>query len=280
MIFIGEIGINHNGDFSKALELIQKAKESGVSIVKFQKRDPDLCIPEHQKNTKRVWKGKETTYLEYKRDLEFSEAEYDIINKYCKFLQIQWTASVWDTNSVEFMKRYTEDIPFIKIPSACITDMELLKAVNDWGIPVAISDGMSTQEEVEAAINALDNLKIILHCNSSYPCKETELDLNMIKVYKEKYYDKEIGYSGHETDLLPTLVAVALGAETIERHITLDKNMEGTDHKASLDISEMTELIKQANRIPFILGDYELKVYDSELKVRDKLRNTGVIRVI
>lgn len=272
-MFIGEIGINHNGELYTALQLIQEAKRCGVDVVKFQKRDPDICVPEHQKEQKRVWKGEEMTYLEQKKAIEFGKTEYDIINQYCKKIGIAWTASVWDVNSVEFMKQYSNDLPFIKIPSACITDIELLKAVNDWGIPVIISDGMSTEKEVMSAVCHLNNLLGILHCNSTYPCVDNELDLNVIQRLKRMYPTTGIGQSGHEIDTLPTIVAVATGAEIIERHITLDKAMEGTDHKCSLNIQELEELISQINRIPKILGGYCINIYDSEKQMREKLRN-------
>lgn len=271
-MFIGEIGINHNGDLNIALQLIKEAKRCGVDVVKFQKRNPDVCVPEHQKTQKRIWKNEEMTYLEYKYDVEFDQTEYDIINDYCKKIGIQWTVSVWDVDSVEFMKRYTEDIPFVKIPSACITDMELLNAVNEWGVPVIISDGMSTDDEVVAAFFTLDNLIGILHCNSSYPAKESELDLNVITTYKNLYPNLKIGYSGHEMGILPTMVAASLKADIIERHITLDCNMEGSDHKCSLDIDELEALMRQLQRIKNILGGDKNILYDSELESRKKLR--------
>lgn len=271
-MFIGEIGINHNGDLNIALELIREAKHCGVDVVKFQKRDPDMCVPEHQKNQKRIWKGKEMTYLEYKHDVEFGKEDYDIINQYCKDIGIQWTASVWDVHSVEFMKQYADDIPFIKIPSACITDEELCTAIRDWGIPVILSDGMSTHKEILNIIGFLyEQIIGLLHCNSSYPASEEELDLNVIRSYQQDW-GFQIGYSGHEIGTLPTLIAAGLGVDIIERHITLDKTMEGSDHKCSLDIKDLEELIPMIRRIQRMLGDYHVHVYDSEIAVRDKLR--------
>lgn len=272
MMFIGEIGINHNGNLDTALKLIDEAKRCGVDVVKFQKRDPDVCVPNHQKKVKRIWKGKEMTYLEYKYDVEFWEEEYDIINQHCKKIGIQWTVSVWDIPSIEFMKRYTNDIPFIKIPSACIVDANLIDAINDWGVPVVFSDGMSTEMEIREAIWNTDNIIGLLHCNSSYPCVDEELDLNVIREYKYRYPNFKIGYSGHEIDMLPTIVAASLGSEIIERHITLDKNMEGSDHKCSLNIQELEELMKQLKRIKTILGNHYVTVYDSEKQSRNKLR--------
>lgn len=270
-MFIAEIGINHNGNLNMALKLIKQAKKVGADVVKFQKRNPEQCIPEEQKNLKKIFQGKEMTYLEYKKKLEFEKKEYDIINNYCKRIGIKWTVSVWDIDSVNFIKQYKEDIPFIKIPSACITNIELLKKVNDLEIPVIISNGMSTQYELDNAISNINNLIGILHCNSSYPSQYNELDLNVITEYKKKY-SIPIGYSGHEIGYLPTIVAYSLGAEIIERHITLDNNLEGTDQKASLNIKELKNLIDILQKIKIIKGKKELIIYDSEKIIKNKLR--------
>lgn len=272
MYVIAEIGINHNGDLQTALDLIKIAKEAGCQCVKFQKRNPDVCVPEEQKSKPRTFKGEEMTYLEYKKRIEFGEEEYDIINKYCNDLNIYWTVSVWDKDSVEFMKRYKDNIPFIKIPSACITDMELLDAVNDLDVPVVMSNGMSTQEEVDEAVAKLEKLYAILHCNSSYPSNENEIDLNVMSYYMYRYPGIFIGYSGHEIGSYPTELAHALGANIIERHITLDKNMEGSDHKASLEPDELKDLIQKLKRIDKIKGEVNLTIYPEEEKVRQKLR--------
>lgn len=272
MYVIGEIGINHNGDINLALQMINIAKQAGCNCVKFQKRNPDVCVPEDQKNKPRTFLGEEMTYLEYKKKLEFGKEEYDMINEYCHQLDIQWTASVWDVDSVEFMKQYINDIPFIKIPSACITDMELLDAVNEMGIDVIMSNGMSTQEEVDCAIHKLDHLIGLLHCNSSYPCEYNELDLRVIQLYRTIYPELAIGYSGHEIGYMPTLIAYSLGATVIERHITIDKTIEGTDQQASLEPTELAEMIDGLSLIDEMLGNMTLHVYPSEEKVKEKLR--------
>ena len=274
MYIIAEIGINHNGDLQTALDLIKVAKEAGCQCVKFQKRNPDVCVPEEQKNKPRTFKGEEMTYLEYKKRIEFGQEEYDRICGFCRELGIDWTVSVWDADSVKFMTRYIDYIPFIKIPSACITDMELLDAVNEdlRGLPVVISNGMSLQSEVDAAVMRLDNIGAILHCNSSYPSNENELDLNVIQEYKDRYMYLTIGYSGHEIGTYPTEIAYTLGADLIERHITLDKNMEGSDHKASLEPDELKYLINQLKRIENMKGSMKLHIYPEEEKVRQKLR--------
>lgn len=273
MIFIAEIGINHNGDLNNALKLIDIAKENGCNVVKFQKRNPDKSVPEHQKNNERIFLNEKMTYLEYKHKIEFSKQDYDIINKYCQDKNIQWTASVWDIDSVYFMEQYKENIPFLKIPSACITNIELLQAINKTQIPVILSNGMSTQEELDTALTYLDNVIGILHCNSSYPCAENEIDLNVMKQYQIRYPSLKIGYSGHEKDYFPTILAVTLGAEIIERHITLSNEMEGTDQFASLNPVNLSNLMKDIKRIFYILGEDKLHVYPSEEIIKKKLRS-------
>ena len=272
MYIIAEIGINHNGSLETALEMIDAAKEAGANCVKFQKRNPDKCVPEHQKNQPRVFLGEEMTYLEYKKNIEFQKYEYTEIAKHCKEIGMDWTVSVWDLDSVEFMKQFLNDIPFIKIPSALITDLDLLQAVDKLNIPIIISDGMSTFEEVITSITYLKNLKAILHCNSSYPCDPEELDLNVIHTLKNLFKKIQIGYSGHEMGYYPTILSVATGAEIIERHFTLDNNMEGTDQKASLNPKDFKDMINEIKNVEKILGGYEIKVYPSEEKVKEKLR--------
>lgn len=271
MYIIAEIGINHNGDLDLALEMIKAAHEAGANCVKFQKRNPDKCVPEDQKNIPRVFKGKEMTYLEYKKQIEFGEYEYDKINEYCKQLGIAWTASVWDIDSALFMEKYKYDIPFLKIPSAAITDLDLIHVINTLKIPTILSGGMSTIKEVDTAIQHSLHPIGLLHCNSSYPCKDTNLDLNVIKTYKE-IYPMQIGYSGHEKGYFPTLIAVAAGASIIERHFTLDKNMEGTDQKASLEPIEFADMVKDIYHTCAILGNKLPYVYPEEEAVKQKLR--------
>lgn len=272
MLMIAEIGINHNGNLDNALKLIDVAKQAGCDIVKFQKRNPDKCVPENQKNTERIFMGQKMTYLEYKYKIEFEKKEYDIINQYCKEKNIKWTASVWDVDSVKFMEQYKNDIPFLKIPSACITDKELLISINKTGIPVIFSNGMSTQEEVDNALEILDNVYGIMHCNSSYPCNLQEIDLNVMLEYQKKYPNIKIGYSGHEEGFLPTIMAATLRADLIERHITLRNDMEGTDHKSSLNPQDLNSLMNQLKKINEILGSTSLKVYPREKEIRNKLR--------
>lgn len=271
-MFIAEIGINHNGSLETALELIKEAAAAGVDVVKFQKRTPEICVPDDQKNIIKESAFGTTTYLEYKKLMEFEKEEYDEIDRHCKELGIQWTASVWDIPSLNFLMQY--DVPFIKIPSALMTNIELLKAVNETKKDVIISNGALTEEELNEALWILRDCNVtILVCNSCYPSKDEELNLNYIKSLKEMYqFPPKIGYSGHEIDILPTIVAKSLGCDIIERHITLDKNQIGSDHKASLDIKELKELINILKRIDIIKGKNEKIVSDGELKVMKKLR--------
>jgi N-acetylneuraminate synthase len=269
---IAEIGINHNGDMQIAKRLIDGAFAVGWNCVKFQKRNPDVCVPESEKNKEKETPWGKMTYLEYKKRMEFGCEEYDYINKYCIEKPIDWTASVWDMDSLEFMKKYK--LPFIKIPSAMLTNDELLMASAKTGVPILLSCGMSTLEETDNAVNLLKkhaSQYALLVCNSSYPAKLDELNLRQIPKLKERY-KCAIGYSGHEYGLDPTTIAVALGADIIERHITLDHTMWGTDQSASVEIQGMDKLNKQVRNVKKELGDGEKKVFESELPARKKLR--------
>ena len=269
---IAEIGINHNGDMKTVKRLIDMAAVAGCDVVKFQKRNPDVCVPEHQKSVMRDTPWGRMTYLEYKYKVEFEKIEYDIINKYCLEKPLPWTVSIWDMDSLNFIKDY--DVPFIKIPSAHITNRELLAETAKSNIPVIISTGMSTWEIIDDAVKILDDHSAdyaILHCNSTYPAPHGELNLNIIPIMKERY-NCVVGYSGHEYDLDPSVVAVAMGAKIIERHITLDHNMWGTDHKSSLEIHAMDLLGKRIADIHGMLGGSEKIITESEKNVMKKLR--------
>jgi len=270
--FIGEIGINHNGDMQIAKKLIDAVNACGWDCAKFQKRNPDVCVPEHQKSVIRETPWGTMTYLEYKHRIEFGDEEFDIINNYCAEKPIDWTASVWDLDSLEFLLGY--DVPFLKIPSALITETDLVKESARSDKPMIISTGMSTLREVDDAVeNVLkynDNL-VIMHTNSSYPTPKDELNLNLIPALKNRY-GCTIGYSGHEEDLEPTVLAIALGAKVIERHITLSHDMWGTDQKASLEVHAMHMLKKRCKDVDIILGSSEKVVTESEIPIRKKLR--------
>jgi len=270
-MFIAEIGINHQGDLTLAKELILMAKNAGVKVVKFQKRNPDKCVPEDQKNVIKDSIFGQMTYLEYKRRIEFGKDEYDEIDRYCKELDMKWTASPWDIDSLHFLLQY--DLPFIKIASASVTDLELLSEVRRQGIFAILSTGMSTEHEIENAVNTLGEYCIaILHCNSEYPSNLENINLLYMKALKRKYPRLLIGYSGHEIGILPTLVAASMKADIIERHITLDTSSQGSDHKASLDPVELKKLMNELSQIEIILGRPSKVVSAKELEMSKKLR--------
>jgi N-acetylneuraminate synthase len=272
--FIGEIGINHNGDIQLAKKLMDAVFACNWDCVKFQKRNPDVCVPEKQKNVIRDTPWGKMTYLDYKRKIEFGDKEYDYIDRYCKEKPLDWTVSVWDLDSLNFIKKYK--IPFIKIPSAMLTNHELLKAAAETNIPLIVSTGMSTFKEIDSTVNLITKYgvkPILMHSNSSYPTPPAELNLNLIPALKKRY-NCIIGYSGHEYDLEPTVIAVALGAKIIERHITLSHNLWGTDQKSSLEVHAMDLLKKRANDIETMLGSSVKELTPSEIPIREKLRLT------
>ena len=271
---IAEIGINHQGDINIAKKLIDIAAAAGCDAVKFQKRNPDICVPEEQKSKPRSWQGENMTYLEYKYKIEFGKKEYDEINRYCKQQNIAWSASPWDLDSLEFLMQY--DLPFIKLPSAMLTNDELLKACKETNKKVIISTGMSTLEEIEHAVDILDgyerkHLYAVLHCNSTYPAPLNELNLSAIQTLKNKF-QCEVGYSGHELTLGTTVSSVLLGATILERHITLDRNMEGSDHSGSVTPHGLFKLVSGVRELEEAYGDGQIVVTESEKPIRKKLR--------
>lgn len=268
---IGEIGINHNGSIDIAKKIIDGAAAAGCDAVKFQKRTPELCVPSDQWYIERDTPWGRMTYIEYRHKIEFKEKEYEIIDKYCKEKNIQWFASPWDEQAVNFLEKFNPVC--YKLASASLTDNYLLKKVKSTGKPIMLSTGMSTLEEIDKAISVsgTDNL-MLAQSTSSYPCKLEELNLKVISSFKEKYPNVPIGYSGHETGLAPTLAAVALGATFVERHITLDRAMWGTDQAASVEMVGMARLVKDIRDIEKALGDGVKKVYNSEKPSLVKLR--------
>ena len=271
---IAEIGINHNGDLNVAKRLIDIAAAAGCDAVKFQKRDPDVCVPEHQKNVEKDTPWGTMTYLEYKHKTEFGKKEYDEIDQHCRNKTISWSASPWDLGSLEFLLQY--DIPFIKIPSAMLTNLKLIEAAAKSGKKVILSTGMSTEEEIYKAICVLEPGPemydyAILHCNSTYPAPLDELNLSCIKTMKDKY-GCEVGYSGHEFRLGTSVAAVYLGATIIERHITLDRSMWGSDHLSSVEPQGLFKLVSGIRELEQSFGDGKIKVTESEKPVRKKLR--------
>ena len=271
IFIIAEIGINHNGDIEIAKKLIDVAKDAGCDAVKFQKRNVEKAIPDDQKSIPKETPWGIMPYIDYKKKIEFNKEQYDIINAYCIEKNILWTASPWDTDSVDFLDQY--DVPFYKIASALITNTEILELVNSKNKPIIISTGMSTIDEIKIAVNYLnENRRIVLHCNSSYPAKNNELNLRTIETLKKLFPNNPVGYSGHEVGLQTTVAAAALGASVIERHITLDRAMWGTDQSASVEPPELKRLIKDIKIIEEALGDGEIRVYESEKAFLKKLR--------
>lgn len=273
VFFIAEIGINHNADMTVIKKLIDSSFACDWNCVKFQKRVPELAVPEQQKDVMRNTPWGEMTYLEYKKRIELGKEEYDFIDDYCKEKPILWSASPWDMPSLDFLLQY--DIPFIKIASASLTNSELLKKATLTGLPIILSTGMSTLEEVDNAVNVLEKYGegryVLMHTNSAYPAKLEELNLRAIEKLHERY-DCIVGYSGHEYELEPTVVATSLGAKVIERHITLNHNMWGTDQKSSLEMRGMDFLYRRVRQMEQCLGEKKIFVTEREIPVREKLR--------
>ena len=270
VFIIGEIGINHNGDVNIAKELIDVSASAGADAVKIQKRDPDTCVPEDQKNIRRDTPWGNMTYLEYRFKVEFSPSEYDQLEEYAQSKGIIFFASPWDIPSAKFLIERDSDL--IKIASACLTDDLLLEEIVASKKPIIASTGMSTLDEIDHAFQILNKSPIALcHTTSTYPCALEELNLNMIPVLSERYR-VPIGYSGHEVGLPTTLAAVALGAKVIERHITIDRTMWGSDQAASIEPLGFAKLVKDIRAVEKSLGDGVKRVYESELSSRRKLR--------
>lgn len=267
---IAEIGINHNGDIEIAKQLMDVAVETGCDAVKFQKRTPEICVPEEQKSIPRETPWGSMTYFEYKKRIEFEQKEFEQIDSYAKKIGIDWFASPWDVPSVDFLESF--NVPCQKIASACLTDSELLTAINKTKTTTILSTGMSSMQEIDKAVSLLNDVPLaIAQATSTYPAEASELNLRAIQTFAEKY-QVPVGYSGHERGLQVTIAAVALGATFIERHITLDRSMWGTDHSASLEPEGLKKLVRDIRIIELALGDGKKKVYDSEIPIRAKLR--------
>jgi N-acetylneuraminate synthase len=267
---IGEIGINHNGSLEIAKELIDAAVSAGCDAVKFQKRTPNVCVPEEQRDVVRMTPWGEMTYLDYRERIEFGYEEYAEIDRYCREKGIHWFASCWDKPSVDFIDRFKPVC--CKIASACLTDDALLRYMKEKDFSVILSTGMSTMDEIHHAVSLLNEERLLIaHSTSSYACRHEDINLRMIRTLKEAF-DCPVGYSGHEEGTLPSCVAVALGACFVERHITLDRSMWGSDHAASLDPVGLKKLVKEIREVEKALGDGVKRVYEAELAVMPKLR--------
>lgn len=267
---IAEIGINHNGDLAIAKKLIDAAVMAGCDAVKFQKRTPELCVPPEQKNLLRETPWGVMTYLDYRYKVEFGEAEYAEINRYCTEKGIAWFSSCWDEEAVDFMERFNPVC--YKIASASLTDRGMLEKLNATGRPLLLSTGMSTMDEIREAVGRLDRSRLLLaHATSTYPCKPAELNLRMITTLR-KEFGVPVGYSGHEIGLQTSYAAVVLGACFIERHITLDRAMWGSDQAASVEPGGLMRLVRDIRVIEQAMGDGIKQIYESEKAARAKLR--------
>ncbi len=267
---VAEVGINHNGDLDIAEDMIIKAKEVGADAVKFQKRTPELCVPEDQRDRMRETPWGYITYMEYRERMEFGKKEYSEIQKICHDLDLDWFVSVWDEPSVDFMEEY--DPICYKIASASLTDHSLLRKVRATGRPIILSTGMSTFEQIKEAVDVIGEENLLLaHSTSAYPCDPNELNLKMIETLRASF-NCPIGYSGHEVGLITSVIAVALGACLVERHFTLDRAMWGSDQSASVEPGGFRRLIKYIRVTEMAVGDGIKQVYDSEKSSMKKLR--------
>tara|TARA_Y100000592_G_scaffold45587_3_gene72386 strand:- start:31868 stop:32719 length:852 start_codon:yes stop_codon:yes gene_type:complete len=275
VFMIAEVGINHNGDMAIARKLIDMAVEAGCDAVKFQKRNIDkVYTQEYLAGTRESPWG--NTQREQKEGLEFSKLQYDEIDEYCRKANIKWSASAWDVDSQKFLQNY--DLSFNKVASAMITHANLLREIAREGRHTYISTGMSTFEDIDRAVNIFkeeDCPFTLLHAVSTYPCNDKDCNLNMINTLRDRY-GCEVGYSGHERGITPSLVAASMGATAIERHITLDRTMYGSDQSASLEKEGIRRLVRDVRNMSSILGSGEKVVLAEEKECADKLRYFSV----
>ena len=276
---IAEIGINHNGSLELAKRMIDGALLAGADAVKFQKRTPERCVPRDQWDIMRDTPWGRMSYIEYRHRVELSLDDYVEIDRYCRERRLLWFASCWDEESVDFIEAFHP--PCYKAASASLTDIPLLKRMKATGRPLILSTGMSTNEEISASIEAVGRGNLLVaHATSSYPCPNEHLNLMMIHTLKQQYPDCPIGYSGHEVGLAPTWAAVTLGATFVERHITLDRAMWGSDQSASVEIGGLLRLVSNIRDIERSLGDGVKRIYEGELASRKKLRRVPGERVL
>lgn len=272
IFIIAEAGINHNGDLKLAKKLIDMAIAAGCDAVKFQKRTPDICVPEKMKSVMRETPWGVMTYLDYKKKIEFGETEFNIIADYCEQKNIAWSASAWDIESLKFLDKY--DLTFNKVASALATHKEFLKEVAKRKILTYVSVGMCEYGDIDAVVSIFHDHNcplVLMHTISTYPANDKDLNLKMIQTLAEKY-GLPVGYSGHESSVSPSIVAATLGAVAIERHITLDRAMWGTDHSASLEANGLNQLVGSIRKISVVLGDGVKKKIEAETEVARKLR--------
>jgi N-acetylneuraminate synthase len=268
---IAEIGINHNGSVDIAKRMIDGAVLAGCDAVKFQKRTPELCVPRDQWLIERDTPWGRMTYIDYRHRTELGAAEYAAIDTYCRDRGIQWFASAWDEPSVDFLEQF--DVPAHKVASASLTDDELLRRLRATGRTIILSTGMSTPRQIRHAVEVLGSDSIVLcHATSTYPAKPSELNLRMIHTLQAEFPNVPVGYSGHETGLQTTVAAVALGAVFVERHVTLDRAMWGSDQSASIEPQGLHRLVRDIRVVSEALGDGVKQVYEGERAAMAKLR--------
>lgn len=274
MFYIAEIGINHNGDINIAKQIIDSAVSAGANAVKFQKRTPELCVPDDQKNVMRETPWGMMTYLDYKIKIEFGKTEYDEIDKYCKENNIEWFASAWDIQSQHFLRQY--NLKYNKVASAMLTYKDLLVEIAAERRHTFISTGMSTMDEIKSAVEIFRRFSCpftIFHCTSTYPASLDEINLKAIPEIQKEFPDSiGIGFSNHSPGILACSLATSLGANFIENHCTIKRNMWGTDQSNSLEPTGLHKMIRDCNNVQRMLGNGIKKVYDSEMPIRKKLR--------
>jgi len=269
---IGEVGINHNGSLNLAKKIILKAKNNNFDAVKLQKRDLNICIPENQKNIIKETPWGNLTYLNYKKKIELNKYDFDKVVAYCKKIDIELFVSAFDISSLIFLKKYK--LKYNKVPSALITNLDFLKEVAKQRKKTFISTGMCLMKDIEKAVKIFKKSKcpfVLMHCVSQYPCPEKKLNLNMIRTLKKKF-SCEVGYSGHEISVSPCFFAWMLGADYIERHITTDRTLWGTDQAASLEASGMSNLSEVLKRAKTFFGNGKRKISIEEKKLLKKFK--------
>lgn len=269
---IAEIGINHNSDMSICKRMIDVAASSGCDFVKFQKRNPDACVPNDQKGIMRDTPWGRMSYLDYRWKMEFGLEEFYEIEAHCKSRGIGWFSSAWDVDSLSFLKKFSP--PYVKIPSALMGNFTFLNCCKIFGTPVIMSTGMCDYDIIEDSIRCVgkENVACIMHCTSTYPTKTDEMNLRCIQDFRNIYDFTDIGFSNHHPGLIFMPVAVALGASWIEFHLTLDRAMWGTDQAASIEPEGVAKLVKWIRNIEAALGDGEKRIFDSEIPIMKKLR--------
>ncbi len=268
---IAEIGINHNGDLDIAKQLIRKTKKAGFDAVKFQKRTPEVCVVPEQRDIERDTPWGRMTYMDYRYRVEFGKHEYEEIDRYCRELDIHWFCSAWDEESVDFLEQF--DPVCYKVASACLTDDRLLSRIKNTGRPIILSTGMSCLEEVDHAVGILRGSELLLmQATSNYPCRDEEVNLFVIDTLRKRY-KLPVGYSGHEVGVTPSVMAVVgFDACAVERHVTLDRSMWGSDQAASLEWRGMELLVRDIRMWPVVRGNGEKRLLESEIPIKAKLR--------